>query len=495
MKKTSTILFVILFLIFSTFQSSITVQASSFNISASKSSASPGETISINVSIPGGAGKFNVSASNGQIVGDSSIFVDQNENFSVKVGSSGSTTITVTSVDIANSSGELPNTSKRLTVNVVKPTPAPSPGGNNSGNSNSGNSNSGNTNSGNTSNKPSKTPEQIEAEKKAAEEAAKKAKEEAEKLEKEKVEKTPLFKEIEIISLDQVLHGQNVGTIKAEFNKNSYEFTLPKYINKYKLQVNTDESGVEFVFDEEHDFTDSKDVSKTIDLRAVKGDLSQSFTVKVNKNTEVDAVRKHEDKEYNVFSSDKLEEFMKARGYIKKEHDVDGVKSYYFEKDKLKVQLLFDDKLNGKWFILDDKLEFGNEVILIDLKNDLFFVDEAPEELAQKSIEENKYSEKTIDYASLYTDIHQGLVMNNKYKSWEVEDTGEIVYGIKSDGVEGTYLLAGKLPSDAKVEKAFISFGSNDSKYQKISWALGGTLFALIGTGGFLQLSKKKKED
>lgn len=132
MKKNKLMKIVITVIMFVTMMNLTNVQAASFSVGASKSSVAPGGTFSVSVSVKG-AGQFSVSASNGS-VSSSSLWVDGSGNVTVTAGQSGSTTVTVTAVDVTGSDESAVTGSKSVSVSIKS-----SSSGGNSGNS-SGNS-------------------------------------------------------------------------------------------------------------------------------------------------------------------------------------------------------------------------------------------------------------------------------------------------------------------------------------------------------------------
>lgn len=117
------------------------VYAASFSMSASQSTVDPGASFTVTVRL-NGAGQFHFTASNGS-VSESSGWADGSYTMTVKAGTSGSTTVTATAVDVTGYD-ETPITgSQSVTVKIKtpakdpEPTPTPTPTPNTNTNTNS----------------------------------------------------------------------------------------------------------------------------------------------------------------------------------------------------------------------------------------------------------------------------------------------------------------------------------------------------------------------
>ena len=143
MKTKKIILFILLFLIV-LFIPKI-VKASSLNIFASSSSASAGEKVNISISTDC-IGRFDINVTNGKLNGDSKYWLEASSaSFSVDVGQSGTTTVTVTPANpVANSKGENVTLSSK-SVNIAINSSSSS--GGSSGSSGTSSSNSGSSTS------------------------------------------------------------------------------------------------------------------------------------------------------------------------------------------------------------------------------------------------------------------------------------------------------------------------------------------------------------
>lgn len=114
-----TFTFFVFFIVFT-----LNIDAASLNISANKKSVAVGGIVKITVSGNGMAGMVNVSSSNGSVLsGGGTPWLEnssQTYNFSAK--KLGSATITVKTIDAADSNGNPFETSKSITISVVKAT-------------------------------------------------------------------------------------------------------------------------------------------------------------------------------------------------------------------------------------------------------------------------------------------------------------------------------------------------------------------------------------
>lgn len=100
------------------------VNAASLSISASSNNVVNGNTVTITVKASGVAGKFSITSSNGNVLsgGTSSVWLEnESKTYKFTAKSIGSATITVKTLDAADSSGNAYSSSKSVKINVVKP--------------------------------------------------------------------------------------------------------------------------------------------------------------------------------------------------------------------------------------------------------------------------------------------------------------------------------------------------------------------------------------
>lgn len=97
------------------------VHAASLSVSASNTSVTIGSSVVIRINASGLAGRFSVTSSNGSVLsgGTSSTWIeDSTQTFTFKANNVGTSTITVTPVDVADYSGNVYTTSKSVTITV-----------------------------------------------------------------------------------------------------------------------------------------------------------------------------------------------------------------------------------------------------------------------------------------------------------------------------------------------------------------------------------------
>lgn len=97
------------------------VHAASLGISASNNSVTIGSSVIIRVTASDLAGRFSVTSSNGGVLsgGASSTWIENStQTFTFKANNVGTSTITVTPIDVADYSGNVYSASKSITVNV-----------------------------------------------------------------------------------------------------------------------------------------------------------------------------------------------------------------------------------------------------------------------------------------------------------------------------------------------------------------------------------------
>ena len=111
------ILFVVAIFVFSE-----NVQAASLNITASSTSVTIGNSVVIRITASELAGRFSITSSNGGVLsgGTASTWIeDSTQTFTFKANNVGTSTITVTPIDVADYAGNVYTTAKSITINVI----------------------------------------------------------------------------------------------------------------------------------------------------------------------------------------------------------------------------------------------------------------------------------------------------------------------------------------------------------------------------------------
>lgn len=337
-----------------------------------------------------------------------------------------------------------------------------------------------------------------------------KAIKEAENKEKQN---TPLFKDIKIISNSDKKKDEVIKSIKSEKNIFEYSYTLPKRIDSFKIDIAKLNDDVELSFDKEFSFNGDENSIK-IPIKAKQGDISQEIILEVKKNIDVDAVLDYENISYAIYHDVSLDEYMKENDFEAVNFNVKDIEAVKYKKSNLELVLLVDEKNNAKWVSINDKNEVQFEVDLVkNSAGKLMVITEAPEEMKSEKIRGEAYTSKKYELDKAIVDMDKSLVFDNTYMSWtlvdeekgkssfsnsfgisaeEVNPVNELIYAAREDG-EFDLLINDN--TELLTPVIMLSFDSNNNKFQTISWVLGGTLFALVGTGGFLHVSTKKKED
>ena len=113
----------VLIVIFTFFIGIMNVKAGSLTASTSYSTVYIGNTVTVNVSASGLAGKFSVTSSNGAVLsgGTNSVWLDdQSSSFTFNAASAGSATVTIRPIDVADySTGAAYTSTRTVTVRVI----------------------------------------------------------------------------------------------------------------------------------------------------------------------------------------------------------------------------------------------------------------------------------------------------------------------------------------------------------------------------------------
>lgn len=99
------------------------VLAYGFDLSITSNTVTVGNSLTLNIKVSDGAGKFSVSSSNSSVVsvpaGSNSVWIDNTtQSITLKANKEGSSTITVTSIDATSYGGNAITGSKSVTINV-----------------------------------------------------------------------------------------------------------------------------------------------------------------------------------------------------------------------------------------------------------------------------------------------------------------------------------------------------------------------------------------
>ena len=215
MKKILNMAVLVAVLVFST----VIINATSFSVSANKSTVAPGGTFQVNINVAG-EGRFDIQVTNGS-ASISSFWYPESKSVTITAGQSGTVSVKVIATSVSDTSAQAVTGSQTVSVGIVAPTtPAkPTP-------------------------PPAKTPEQIAKEREEAAAAAEKL--EKERLEAELIKRknTPLINTIDVISRSDKRMDSSLIILSTEFEKFDYEFTLPKKVNTFDLEILSDQADV-----------------------------------------------------------------------------------------------------------------------------------------------------------------------------------------------------------------------------------------------------------
>lgn len=467
--------------------STTNIAAASASISVSQSlEVGQSGTISVTTQAPGGfvqgsisSSNSNVTIGNTQVWGDVGLSETKNPSFqtSIRGVSAGQSNITV-SIEGSDLSGNKFSTSKTFTVTVREVAP-PAPN----------NGNSGLVDDPTRPSKPSQSPakketekekqNRLEREKKQAEEL-KKQEEERKKKELEEKKKTPLVTEIEFISKSDKLKGESIHKLETKKDVFEYEYVLPRRIDKFEIKPVAGKD-VKLDFVKEHVLDADK---KEIIIKADNGEIKQDIKLVVKKNNEKLLSKKVNDESYQVYEDELLTRFMDKFGFESKKDEKIG---QYFVKNKINLQMLVDEDKNVHWLLLDDKLNFKDFVSPIFLKDQVFFVKEAPEETQKETLHGEKYQKTQRKVSSEFAKIDPELKYEYDYKSWPFHD-GEIVYGFDESMNEDFY----RFDNDS-YKVAAVAFDMENTKWKRVAMVSGFGFLGLASTNAVSIYKKKKR--
>lgn len=454
--------------------------ATTFSISPSTSEVKPNESFVVNVQ-SNGEGRIEATASNGRITSVSTGWYPDVKSFTVKAGGSGKVTVTVKAVTVSDGIDELTNVSKSISVTVKevqvnKPNPPSTP--------------------------PVTTPEdknkETEAERKAREEreAAAKAQAEKEAAEKEleNKKKTPLVGEISILSESDRLKGKEVVKLETEFENFKYSAKLPRSVDAFKLDLKPIADDVTLTYDAMYKLDEGHDKVE-ITVKAVQGEIEQTFNLTVNRHVESKVTLTQEDKNYSLLVDDlidgKMKELGVTRNLFNKEKDDTF---YYYEYEGVKFALVYDADKVARWVIMDDKGAFVEEVILIiDQNKKPRFIVDVPLDEDIPTLNGNRYEQTNLTLPKEILALDESMNFNDQVSAWVYDETGFITHEyvpVENKDVATTddsfvdvdqdspYQLV-YVGNDASVQTAFVAFDGVNNNMTTLVYVLSGLLVAL----------------
>lgn len=328
--------------------------------------------------------------------------------------------------------------------------------------------------------KDEKKRKELEKAQKEAKEILEKEKEAKDKKELEEKKKTPLVTEIEFISKSDKLKGESIHKLETKKDVFEYEYVLPRRIDQFEIKpVAGKDVKLEFV--KEHTLDADK---KEIIIKAHSGEIKQDIKLVVKKNNEKLLSKKVNDESYQVYEDELLTRFMDKFGFESKKDEKIG---QYFVKNKINLQMLVDEDKNVHWVLLDDKLNFKDFVSPIFLKDQVFFVKEAPEETQQETLYGEKYQKTQRKVSSEFAKIDPELKYEYDYKSWPFHD-GEIVYGFDESMNEDFY----RFDNDS-YKVAAVAFDMENTKWKRVAMVSGFGFLGLASTNAVSIYKKKKR--
>lgn len=474
MKKIISVVIVLVCSVMLLQKNDIKVYASSVSVYASSSVvSSAGETVSIEMSIsdPNGMIEANISTSGNVSVNTSSVAsMSSSASVIVTVNGSGSVTVSGFAADIDMNKHPI-NSTFNFSV-------ASSGGGNSSGSGGSSGGTSGGSSGGSNqggSEAPSKTPEELQAEA-----------EQAEKERKEEIAKSLLVESIDIVSSDTKLYGETLKTIKIEEGKTEYEYTLPKRVNKFLLDVASTSGDVTLTYDKEYEF--KEDVKEhVITIRGAQEDVVKEYKLTLKQNLDEPTVVKMEDQDVTVYEDELLDRYMDKIGLKKTEIKIGDQKINGFGNDNLKAMLtLVDGEASWRLFNKDDEF-LGDAVMMLQSEKEPFFIHSTTNGRDHEKVNKATYVDHTLELDKKILEIDPDLKFKETYKAWDLENESQLIYGVNAKGKQGFY----NLDTEKNIEWSIVGFDHVDNAYVTATWGLSGAL-AVVSSGLIASILERK---
>ena len=317
---------------------------------------------------------------------------------------------------------------------------------------------------------PDMSPHAPEAPKKETEEEIK-----ARELESRK--KIPLIRNVKISSESNRLKGEVVSELNTEGSKFDYNFTLPRGVDAFKLDLTPLNDKVKLDYKQMYKLDAGHDKVDII-VKATDGEISQEFKFQVKKSAESKVAYSFGDKKYTLFNDEILNRNLKEYGFeYKKIENAKDAFDHYFEFNGNRFVLVVDDENNAKWLMIDEKKSVIDEVFIVSDKdkNVTVLVNEVLDEEDDRTYGGNRYEKLEVSLAKDFTDFGFDFVFNNEVYGWINDDNSLFTHAVlKKNNRRLVYLN-----HDGKSEVAYVAFDRNfDSPY----------LYGLIGFGGLMMV-------
>lgn len=306
--------------------------------------------------------------------------------------------------------------------------------------------------------------------------------------EKEALAKVPLFNEISITSQSDKLKDEVIKSITIEEGVVEYEYSLPRKVNKVSIAIPETE-GVTLTYDKEVSFGEGEE-SKVVSIKAVKEDIEQSYTIKINQDITPDVSKEVNGKNLIVHQDERVSEYFKTLGFetvLPEDATVGNV----FENENVKFQLLVNENNEGKYYQLDEAYSIQGEVQLsLSAEEEVFFVKNL-EDSDEKKLQNKKISKIAHDSAITLSDVDPLLKISNEILGWEI-DEGIVFNGLNSNGQSDQFILS----SDNSISKVVVVFDKPGNNQNLTIIILSVALVAVLSTQAVYFISgyiRKKK--
>lgn len=303
----------------------------------------------------------------------------------------------------------------------------------------------------------------------------------------ERDENAPLLAGFEIISNSRQSNGESLAFVETEFDLFEYDYTLPKRVEAFTIQIEELE-GVTLIYQEEHEFSD-EETSITVPVEAYFADIIQGFYLTVYRKDSKLISLEVNDLDLEVYESDSLDTVMQSFGFVKESFEKEEATIPYFRKNKLSLILFVDEENNALWYSLDENSKLGELGILyIDEKNNPLLILETNNYFISETIASQKHTLKNLEIDKDLLNIDPDLEFETEYGSWELDQSKEVAYGIDSTGNKDFYSFDGNTIELWNIEFDEVEKEAIDPI---IMWGGGGLMFSFIATGALYTLAKK----
>ena len=323
-------------------------------------------------------------------------------------------------------------------------------------------------------NPPSKTEEQIAAEKLAER------------------QKKPLIKDFDVVSKSDRYKDEVLKTQATEHNLFNYRYVLPRNVESFALDIRGIDDSVSLTYDKEHTFEVGKN-SIEVAVKAVQDKVTQDFNIIIEKPLEVNFDVEFEGSTYSLVEDSQLNTQMEKFGFKRMAIDpLNDASGSYFEVEGNKVLFTANDSNEARWFVTNEEFKPVKEVVLAgaDEVKPIFLVNEVLAEDDKRKLNNNSFEAITVSVPESIKNMDTTLKYKDSINGWKYDDEGIITHTLSPNGESKLV----HFDNEGNSVEAFVSFdGNSNGQFGVVTWVfLGLWIATLLGFIIYWRYSDRK---